>query len=75
MCFINSIECFSFLSMNAFKYSILKCVQVFLLNIELQGKPNISIEEFLLHNSKILGDILKWSNNVLLDLETRPQNP
>lgn len=61
--------------MNASKYSILKCVQVFLLNIELQGKPTISIEEFLVHNSKILGDILKWSNNVLLDLETRPQNP
>lgn len=61
--------------MNASKYSILKCVQVFLLNIELQCKPNISIEEFLVHNSKILGDIPKWSNNVLVDLETRPQNP
>lgn len=75
MCFINSIECFSFLSMNGSKYSISKCVQVFLLNIELQGKPNIYTEEFLVHNSKILGDIPKWSNNVLVDLETRPQNP
>lgn len=45
--------------MNASKYSILKCVQVFLLNIELQGKPNISIEDFLVNNSKIFGDILK----------------
>lgn len=32
--------------MNASEYSILKCVQVSLLNIKLQDKPVISTEKF-----------------------------